>query len=378
MNVLHIISSGGMYGAEAVILNLSRILNQSGHRSSLGVFANARNPNLQLHEIAQRESVESYLISCKGQIDLSVPRQIRELVRRCSADVVHAHGYKADIYTWAALRGSRTPFVSTCHTWFDNDHMVKLYGAADRLVLRNFGHVIAVSEEVRQRLLEASVRPERISLIANGVSLGPFTDAVPSLRSPGDAGTLFIGLVGRLSREKGIDIFIEAAEIVLQQFPEVRFFVAGEGPERPQLEAMIGQRGLGSQVTLLGRRDDIPSVYASLDILVSASRQEGLPIAILEGMASARPIVATSVGEIPLLIHDGRTGRLVAPGDAQVLAAAISALLTDPAERSRLGAAAREHVVRNFSAESMTAEYMRIYEAAVAETLSRAGAGRTR
>ncbi len=106
MKILHIISSSGMYGAEAVILNLSRALNESGHASVLGVFSNSSNPNHQLHEAATREGIESHLIPCQGQVVL------------CLAQV-------------------RYPFVSTCHNWIDNDLTASLYGWVDRFVLRN-------------------------------------------------------------------------------------------------------------------------------------------------------------------------------------------------------------------------------------------------
>ncbi len=154
MKILHIISSGGMYGAEAVILNLSRTLNERAHSSVLGVFSNSANPNLQLHEAATKEHIESHLIPCTGQIDRTVIASIRDLAARTNADIVHAHGYKADIYSYIALRRSAIPLISTCHTWYDNDLFVSLYGMADRMVLRNFAAIVAVSDEVKLRLLK--------------------------------------------------------------------------------------------------------------------------------------------------------------------------------------------------------------------------------
>src|ERR1700712_5173304 len=94
MRVLHIISSGGMYGAEAVILNMSRMLRESGDQSILGIFENSSNPNLQLYEAAVEEGIESHLIPCSGQIDRTVAGTIRNLARETRADVIHAHGYK--------------------------------------------------------------------------------------------------------------------------------------------------------------------------------------------------------------------------------------------------------------------------------------------
>jgi glycosyltransferase involved in cell wall biosynthesis len=175
-----------------------------------------------------------------------------------------------------------------------------------------------------------------------------------------------VGLVGRLSVEKGVDIFLHAAARVLAHCPDAKFIVAGDGPDRAELETLIDQLGIRGSVRLLGRRDDMSSLYASLDVMVSASRQEGLPIAILEGMASRLPLVATAVGEVPTVILDGRTGMLVPAEAPDLLAAAIIELLRDPAKRERLGSAARQLIQDEYSAARMTADYLRVYEEALA------------
>jgi glycosyltransferase involved in cell wall biosynthesis len=362
VKILHIISSGGMYGAEAVILNMSRTLNEALHTSVLGVFSNSSNPNLQLHEVAAKEGIESHLIPCKGQIDSTVIAGIRQLSTQTHADIIHAHGYKADIYSYFALRGSRIPLVSTCHTWYDNNRLVTLYGKADRLVLRNYAAVVAVSDEVKQRLLKAGVREDKIHLVRNGIDLRPFDNASPSLTNATVKGhPPIVGLIGRLSVEKGVDIFLHAAAHVLVELPSTKFVVVGEGPDRDKLESLIDELKLRQNVSMLGRRDDMPSVYASLDIMVSASRQEGLPMAILEGMASSLPIIATPAGDVPVMIRDGQTGVIVPPENARLLASAIVALLQNPAQRERLGAAARKLIQDEFSADRMTADYLRVY-----------------
>ena len=366
MKILHIISSGGMYGAEAVILNMSRTLNESSHSSILGVFSNSANPNLQLHAAATAQGIESHLISCTGQIDRTVPSSIRELTARTNADVVHAHGYKADIYCYFALRTSDVPLVSTCHTWYDNDLTVSLYGAADRFILRNYAAVVAVSEDVRQRLLKAGVRKDKVHIVRNGIDLRPFDNATPSLReiSPTDNAPI-VGLIGRLATEKGVDIFLRAAARVLAELPATKFVVIGEGPDREQLELLIDELQIRKNVFMLGRRDDMPGVYASLDIMVSASRHEGLPMAILEGMASSRPVVATAVGAVPDVIADGRTGVLVPSENVEALAAKIVTLLNDRTHRDSLGVAAKKLIEEEFSAARMTADYLHIYDQAI-------------
>ena len=365
MRVLHIISSGGMYGAEAVILNLSHLLHEAGHASMLGVFANSQNPNLQLHEAALQKGVESHIIVCDGQIDPGVTEKIRVLARETSADVIQTHGYKADIYAYFSLRRSTIPIVSTCHGWIDSNFTVKLYGAADRWILRRFAAVMAVSGDVAQRLLTSGVPREKIHQIRNGIDLRPFLAATPSLATDRRNGALVVGQIARLSHEKGVDIFVRAAALVLREVPETQFLVVGDGPDRVALERLIRELGVASNVVLLGRRTDMPEIYASLDIVVSSSRQEGLSMALLESMASGLPTIATPVGEVSSAIENDVTGILTPIEDKAALAAAMVSLLRDPDRRKRLAAAARRRIESDFSAARMAADYLAIYQSVV-------------
>ncbi len=366
MRVLHLISSGGMYGAEAVILQLAAEMEASREGTSLlGVFSHAGQPVPDLYPAAVREGVAAELLPCRGQLDLSVPRAIRELTQRLNVDIVHAHGYKADIYAALAFRGEPRPgLVSTCHTWYDNDLAVRVYGAVDRWVLRRFDEVVAVSAEVQSRLLQGGVAASSVRIIRNGVS-------VPDLTRNGDPktreeGRLRVGLVGRLAPEKGIDIFLEAASRTAQKHPEADFVVAGEGPERGALAELLRKLDLNGRATLLGQQTDMRSFYQSLDVLVSASRQEGLPMALLEGMALGLPVVATAVGEVPQVVADGETGYLVEPGVPEAVAQAMDKLLCDAGLRERFGGAGRRRVLEMFSAQRMTAEYVAVYRHALA------------
>ena len=349
-----------MYGAEAVILNLSQALIAGGNSSEVALFENLSAPNLDLERAAAQRNIQTHKIRCNGQIDLSVARRIRELVHVTQADILHAHGYKADIYAWCALRNSPIPLLSTCHTWYDNSRLLRAYGIADRRVLRSFAAVVAVSAEVRGQLIHAGVPSKRVSIIANGIDTHPFQQTRATGSDP--SRPLTVGLVGRLSPEKGVDLFLQAAANVLTQLPETRFVVVGEGPDRPALEALLQRLKLRDRVRLPGRRDDMPAVYASLDLLVSSSRQEGLPVSLLEAMASGLPILATSVGEVPSLIRDQQTGLLVPPNDVQSLSQAMTTLLTDPALRHRLAAQAKQLVETEFSAHTMTQHYRSVYQ----------------
>ena len=357
MKILHLISSGGMYGAEAVILTLSRCLNAAGHSSSIAAFTSDHQPNLALHAAADAAGVRMDPIVCVGQMDRQTPGAIGQLARALGADIIHAHGYKADVYGWLAMRKTGLPLVSSCHTWYDNDLSLRIYGAVDRWVLRRFAGVVAVSEEVRLRLLQSGVSPDRARLIYNGVDPSPFAAIQPSERQ----GTLRVGLVGRLAPEKGVNLFLAAAARVLRVLPETEFVVAGEGPDRAMLEAMVQNLGVASKVKLVGRVDGMPAFYKALDVLVSSSRQEGLPVALLEAMASGLPIVATAVGEVPRLLRHRVSGILIPTEDVQVMAESIEALLRDGEARAQYGLAARQQILKNFSAERMSNDYLSVY-----------------
>ncbi|MCL2659508.1 MAG: glycosyltransferase family 4 protein [Acidobacteriaceae bacterium] len=363
MKIFHVISSGGMYGAEAVILNLSHALNERSHQSVVGVFANSSKLNLSLHHRAKSEGLESHAIPCMGRLDRSAIAGVRELALSTGADIVHAHGFKADIYAWCALRRSAVPLVSTCHTWYDLDPVVSFYGKVDRLILRRYDAVVAVSDVAKERLLSAGVDGRKVRIIRNGIDPRPFASARPSLRKGARGeGDPVVGFAGRLSQEKGCDLFVRAAVRVLASVPNAKFIMAGDGPEREALERLIDHLGARGSVSLVGRRDDMPSVYASFDIAVLPSRDEGLPIAVLEGMASGLPWVAAAVSEVPKIITDGESGLLVPAEDVEALAAKIVALLNNAEERCRLGEGARRRVEKEFSVDRMVSEYLDVYQ----------------
>lgn len=364
MRVLHLISSGGMYGAEAVILNLCSALNSGGtHSSLLAVFANSAQPNLQLRDAALKAGIEAHTIECRGQLDSSVPRRLLHLVQETGADLVHTHGYKADIYGWWALRSSGIPLVATCHNWLDNDLHLRIYGWLDRTLLRRFNRIVAVSDAVQTRLIESGVERTRIHQIRNGISLEPFDAIASRPLSSGDR-PCTVGLVGRLSPEKGVDVFIRAAALVLRDLPSTRFIVAGDGAERDRLQALIQDSGVSEQVRLLGQQQDVVRIYGSIDVLVLSSRTEGLPMALLEGMASGLPVVATKVGEVPAVLDNSGAGFLAEVDDVQALASSIATLVSDPVRRYTMGASARHRVAAEYSADRMAAEYVAVYNEA--------------
>ena len=150
-------------------------------------------------------------------------------------------------------------------------------------------------------------------------------------------GAPVIGTACTLRPEKALDVLIRAAAALLQDFPDLRVLIAGDGPDRARVEALIAELGLGDVVTLLGGRGDIPDFLRALDVAVCSSDWEGSPLSVMEYMEAELPVVATRVGGIPDMIESGVEGVLVDPGDPEAIAGAVASLLRDPGRAAEMG-----------------------------------------
>ena len=368
MRVLHLISSGGMYGAEAMLLNLASAQTRFGCKPIIGVFENTHVPHIELAKAANERGLEVEIIPCRGRLDLKTMHTIRGFIRSNGVCLVHGHGYKSNLYGFLSARQLGVPFVATCHLWTGASRIVRLYEYLDSLILRRAQRVIAVSDAIGDSLRKARIQREKISVIYNGTDLQERQNCQPTLREElGAGGRVIVGTVGRLETQKGFEYFIKAAKEVLAEFPEVLFIIAGEGSLRSRLERMIREMGLASKILLLGKRTDMAGVYASLDMFVLASIDEGMPMTVLEALAARRPVVATNVGALEKLIIPERTGMLVEPRDVLGLRDAMLRCLRNPSFARDLGRNGEEHVRTSFSSDGMARSYLNVYRQVLAQ-----------
>lgn len=364
MTVLQLISSSGYYGAESMLVALATALTRQGCPIVVGAFFDGRSPHLEVIAEAEREGLPVEAIPCAGRWEWKTVLRIRHLAHRHGIQILHTHGYKADVYGCLSAfgMGNGLGLVATCHNWPGRKLEMQLYAALDRACLRRFDHVAAASKPVQEKL-RGQIAAERLSLIGNGVRLERFRSAEPELRRELACGNAPIaGFVGRHVPGKGGDVLLAAAQRVLTNTPTVRFVFVGDGPNREEWHMMARRLGIEKSVHFMGTRKDMPELYASFDLLVLPSYEEATPMCLLEAMAAAVPVVATRVGSVSDVVLPDETGILVEPGDVDGIAAGIKRLLARRDEAQRLARNGLEHARRNYSAEWMATRYLEIYE----------------
>jgi glycosyltransferase involved in cell wall biosynthesis len=367
VTILFLISSEGHYGIENMLVVLARNLSRLGCRSIVGVFRDSRFPHTEVGEEAQKQGLTVEVVPCNGRLDWSAVTQIRRLLVKYDVDILHPHGYKADLYAYAVARRSRVSLLATSHNWPNKKFSMRVYAALDRLALRRFDRVVAVSEPVKDTLLRWAGPRERIAVIFNGVDVEHFRLAAPTMkREIALADHSVVGFVGRFTRDKGGALLLRAAQQVLAIHPNTTFALVGDGPSRGEWQTLARELGIADHVIFTGVRNDMPGVYASLDVVVLPSLVESMPMCLLEAMAAGKAVIATRVGAVPKLVIPEQTGLLLARGDQDELAAAIVRLLVNSELADRLGENGCAHVSANFSAEAMARQYIGQYQLVLA------------
>jgi len=281
-----------------------------------------------------------------------------ETIRRQQVDVVHTHLFNATLLGGVAAALAGVPAVATIH----GNTLLAEEAAVARLT---GAHLITVCSAAYGMALALGLTEDQVSLIPNAVDsrrYSPERDGHAFRQRLGvPDGAPLVGMVARLSPEKGPDLFVQAASTVAAARPEVHLVLVGDGPMRAELERQIASLNLGGRLHLAGTAPDTSEVYPALDVACLTSRMEGIPLTLLEAMASGRPVVATNVGGIPELVEMGETGWLVAQGDMRALSERILWLLDHPEEAVAMGRAGRRRVEESFDTRTQVSRVAALF-----------------
>ena len=295
---------------------------------------------------------------------------LARLLRDQKADIVHGHGYSADLAAVLSSRLARfatkdpapigpSAVVLTVHGFIRSTWSTRVRTAADERCLRYADAIIATSAAEASRLTRM-LPAGNVRCIPNGIQLPAFSGARKPAEPP-----WHLAFVGRLALEKRPDLFLDVASAMAASHPGLRATVIGAGSLAKPLQAQAKRLGLDGTCTFTDLVTDVAHRLSSIDVLVALSDSEGTPRAVLEAMAAGVTVVATAVGGVPDLIADGRTGVLVPPGAGAAAAAVtrLNALLADPPRLRALGDAASQATRSEFSVETMAERTLAVYDA---------------
>ena len=366
LKILFVIDNLEYGGGERGFLQIIKGLHK---KYDLSVVAN---PGGLFCDELEKIGTRLYPLAMNRQLSLKRFKILKNLIKREGFDIVHGQGSRAEFYARIACAMSGDVYyVSTIQApveKFEVDRLRKqIYLLFETLTRRFVDKFIVVSDELKKLLIDQHrVNPSNVIKIPNGIEVDKIQPVKINLSfrkrlgiSPDE---LVVGAVGRLIWAKGFSHLIDAFRTVRQVLPMARLIIAGEGPMKEDLMDRARFSGVGDSIRFSGFIKDIPSLMAAIDVLAVTSLSEGFPMVTLEGMAMAKPIIATSLPGILEQIKNGKTGLLVPPGDSKALCRGIIELLTNKEKAKDLGREAREYVSENFSAEKMISKTDQLYQ----------------
>lgn len=349
LNIVHVVGQLDMGGMEKLLVEFARHADRERFRLHFLALGNCG-------VVAKEIEALGWPVDTMGLKAGLSPRLVVRLARvfrRMRPVVVHSHNTRALLYAGPAARLAGVQRM--IHTRHGQGYGIsRREMIAFRLATRMTDRVVCVSRDSASITRTAGVPPGRIRTLLNGIDVSRFRSTSQAVDGPALA-------VGRLSPEKDFATLIRAAAIAYGKDKTFRLEIAGDGVCMMELRKLIEELRLEGAVRLLGQVQDIPSLLSRASVFTLSSLTEGIPLTILEAMASGLPIVATRVGGNPEVVADGETGLLVAPGNAEVLASALLEVWRDPAKRRAMGAAGRVRVETHFDVRQMVAAYEKLY-----------------
>jgi glycosyltransferase involved in cell wall biosynthesis len=321
-----------------------------------------------IESAARKDAINVKEFRMKNGPNLLGAISIIRFAKQHQVDIIHCHGYKANILMGMLPACFRViPYLVTIHGWTSIKKFSKMwiYGWSEALFAKRADMATVVSTAMKNHPRISAVGLKTI-VIHNGIPQVGLPQKVPP--PPNNLFHCFshkgfkILAIGRLSPEKGFDLLVNAISKLINNGHDISLVIIGEGAERKRLENLAQIRGVADKVFFTGYLDQASRYLRHFDLFVISSITEGLPITLLETMQAGVPIVATRVGGIPEVLDNGKYGLLVDPGNENELADAITKLYNSPEKRNEMRKAAREAVKHDFSSENMERDYREVYE----------------
>ena len=314
--------------------------------------------------VSKRLNIE--LLHQHFRFDPSLIWQARDLVTKNDINIIQTHGYKESVSGFFLKKICKKPWIGFAHGYTNENIKVRLYNKLDSLALRAPDIVVTVSNSLKNFLANSGISERKIRIIYNAID----KDELKPDLSAGEVrnqysirnGDKLVGVIGRLSPEKGQAVFLHAFRKVAEKVPFAKAIIIGDGQDRERLMNFCSDNGLRDRVIFAGYQNNIANFYQILDLLVLPSFNEGLPNVVLEAMAFRIPVIATSVGGVPEVITDGLNGLLVPPGNSDIMAEKIIELQGNDKGGETIRENAYQSLYPRFSPEHRAQQILTLYE----------------
>jgi glycosyltransferase involved in cell wall biosynthesis len=368
IRLMHLINGFSIGGAEKLVFDLVTGIDRDRFEVLVCGMDSIKNKNEEmLFSELQEKGVKVLMLGKPPRKQrLETVLKLRQHLKNNHISILHAHCQSPDFYGKISAFLARTPLV------FSTIHNVAGYHASHESILRKLTtRYIAISETVKQYgVSDLKIPPDKIEVIYNAVDTQKFTPITlgknAKLQELGvPAGRKIVTTVGSCEERKGHHYFIEAAEKVVKKFPDTHFLIVGDSSADPdftsRIKEMVNLKKLRDRILFTGVRKDIPEILSITDVFVLPSLYEGLPIALLEAMASGVPAVVTDVGSNPEVVTDGVNGFMVLSKNSLMLAQRIEGLLADPRKADAMGAEGLKTVKESFGIKQLVKKHEELY-----------------
>lgn len=363
--ILIIIATGMIGGPGKGLFQFFKYADDNRFDYLLCNFYLKKRPKGEFVEQAENKGLNIKLLHQHWVTDPSLIWQAKKLVKENNIDIIQTHGYKANVLGYFLKKVCKKPWIGFAHGYTDENLKVRLYNKLDKFVLRYPDIVVPVSDSLKKILTRSGVSEKRIKIIYNAVDKNELRpDLTPEeLKEKYEINNRekVVGVVGRLSPEKGVEVFLKAFKQTIDRFPSIKGIIIGDGQEKEKLLNYCSNNGMEDKVIFTGYQNNIANFYQIMDLLVLPSYSEGLPNVVLEAMSFKIPVIATSVGGVPEIITDGESGLIISSGNPEVMSDNIIYLLNDEEKRKKLGENGYWSIYPKFSPENRASHILSLY-----------------
>ncbi len=353
IKILDLRDSPWVDGPGRTILQTAKMIDHDRCKISIAAFCQKSLDDHAYIKQAEKYNLEVIPIYEQGPFDHKVIQQVLKAIKQNSIDIIHSHDFRSDLVAFICSKLSGVPAISTCHGWIANNLKGRIYTRIDKFLLKYFDRIVTVSSTMQKQLLNMGYLNEKIEVVPNALIIDDYqpNKANQSFRNELgiDKEARLIANIGRLSPEKGQDIFLKAARELLNEKENLYFLVIGRGPEQQNLEDLAKNLGIRDHVIFTGHRDDVVNIYNSIDLVVQSSYTEGMPNVILESLLMEVPVVATSVGGTAEVAQNNYSALLIEPHNLDNLVGGLREFLNNESRLIEMSRNGRKFVCQNFN-----------------------------